>query len=102
MEMKPNRKQSFTGFATYLLLLAEMDFKVLRRYAYKRVFKELSRAGLFSGHYSGNESGLNFMYGVLTVMDLIAYQAGGKELEGKFSDEFIKNMNESEEENGSD
>ena len=59
------------------------------------VYKELSKNGLLMGHYDArNGASDHFMYGIGTVMESIAVRCGMQE---KWTDEFYKNMAESEE-----
>ena len=81
----------------WLLRLAETRRKVIKKMAFKIVYKELSKLSLLMGKYSGSPRAEHFMYGVGTVMEIIANHAGGDELAGLYSDVMNKNMDLSEE-----
>ena len=51
---------------------------------------------MFRGHYDAKHGNNSFMYGICTVMEFIADKAS-PEIYDKFSTEFVKNMNKSEE-----
>lgn len=59
-------------------------------------YRELSKCSMYAGHYSGSPTAERFMYGVATVMESIAYFAGGNKLADKYSSLFTKNMVNSE------
>ena len=42
--------------------------------AYKIVFEDLSKVNLFMGNYDAKNSNETFMYGISTVMEMIATQ----------------------------
>lgn len=62
--------------------------------AYKTVYNDLMRCGLFAGRYDAKNGNEHFMYGVLTVMDVIAKGAGQLDEYERLS---MHNMLESEE-----
>ena len=44
--------------------------------AYKIVYNDiLEKGGLFTGNFDGKNGNKNFMYGIYTVMEFIAYNA---------------------------
>lgn len=64
--------------------------------AYKIVLEDLTKGGcgLFVGNYDAKNGNAQFMYGISTVMEHIAYKAGKKEYE-EFSKTFFENMEKS-------
>lgn len=62
--------------------------------AYKTVYNNLMQCGLFAGRYDAKNGNEHFMYGVLTVMDVIAKGAGQLDEYERLS---MHNMLESEE-----
>lgn len=67
--------------------------------AYKIVFEDMKKnsPSFFFGNYDARNGKDSFMYGVGTVMEFIAMRAdSSEETYEKFSDEFTKNMVESE------
>ncbi len=69
---------------------------LIKKLAFKVAYRELSKCSMCAGHYSGSPSAERFMYGVATVMESIAYFAGGDKLADKCSSLFTKNMVNSE------
>lgn len=69
------------------------------RNAYKLVFDDLTKGSdspsFFIGNYDAKNGSEYFMYGVGTVMELIAYKIGD-EVGDEFSDRFTKNLIKSE------
>jgi hypothetical protein len=65
--------------------------------AYKMVYEDMlqSECGLLVGNYDAVNGGKQFMYGISTVMEWIAYRVSEEEYNA-FSDVFIKNMLDSE------
>lgn len=64
--------------------------------AYNRVLNDLtSTSGIFNGVYDATNGNESFMYGVQTVMEMIAAGAGDDKL-AEFSEEFSNNMIQSE------
>ena len=59
-----------------------------RQEAYKQVLEDLMKITMFTGKYDAANGSKDFMYGILTVMDVIADRAGNDTL----SNEFIDNM----------
>ena len=56
----------------------------LRR-AYRLVLKDISKqSGLYRGIYDARSGSDSFMYGVLTVMETLAFEAGDFDFGGKF------------------
>lgn len=69
------------------------------RSAYNKVFNDLTakgNSGLFVGKYDADNGSEEYMYGINTIMEVIAYRAGGDDCLSKFSEEFMGNMIESE------
>lgn len=65
-----------------------------KKEAYKIVLEDITeKGGFFTGKYDAVHGSEKFMYGILTVMDLIAYGAGTM---NEFDNLFLKNMQESE------
>lgn len=68
-----------------------------KRDEYKRVYDDLTQAtSLFTGRYDAENGDPNFMYGINTVMEYIAYEAGGYDLLDEHSAMFSDNMEYSE------
>lgn len=64
--------------------------------AYKIVLEDLKKRELFTGIYDGRNGSQDFMYGIHSVMGLIAYEA--KDFHN-FDDMFMSNMIKCKEEN---
>ena len=60
--------------------------------AYKKVYKELMNIPVFSGRYDAKNADPKYMYGIESVMENIAYCAGGDELSDEFNTVFFDNM----------
>ena len=63
----------------------------LRR-AYRLVLKDLSKVGLFRGVYDAKHGSDSFMYGVQSVMETIALEAGKLEFEDLFVDNLVQSQ----------
>lgn len=65
--------------------------------AYAIVLEDLlsKNAGILNGKYDAKNGNLQFMYGVSTVMEMIAYSVNEKTGDS-FSEMFFKNMEKSE------
>ena len=61
--------------------------------AFQIVFDKLKECNLFCGKYDARNGNEDFMYGISTVMEVIAYYAGDEE----FGVMFLHNMVESQE-----
>ena len=61
--------------------------------AFQIVLDKLKECELFCGKYDARNGNEHFMYGISTVMEVIAHHAGNEEFENMF----LKNMIESEE-----
>lgn len=61
----------------------------------KELYDKMSKCNLFMGKYDAENSSKEFIHGVGTVMEYIAYHVDEETLE-KFSKEFTKNMLDSE------
>ena len=69
--------------------------------AYYLVYKDMtSEEGMLTGRYDAKNGNEHFMYGILTVMEFIAYKVGYDCLNA-FSDRFADNMARSQEKGGS-
>lgn len=68
---------------------------MIKKLAYKIVFNDLKKCGLFMGTYDAKNGNEHFMYGIETIMESIAY-AISDETGDKFNTKFLKNMIESE------
>ena len=68
---------------------------IIKNLAYRIVLKDLKKVNLFTGTYDARSGRKEFMYGVNTVMECIAYMVGQKTGD-EFCDEFVKNMIKSE------
>ena len=64
--------------------------------AYKIVFDDLKQCELFNGHYNAKNGNEQFMYGISTVMEFIAYRVDHS-TGVNFEDDFLKNMSDSRE-----
>ena len=64
--------------------------------AYKIVLEDLTKCGcgLFVGQYDAKNGSEQFMYGISTVMEHIAYKAGKREYD-EFINTFFENMEKS-------
>ena len=65
--------------------------------AFQIVLNKLKECNMFSGIYDAKNGNEHFMYGLATVMEVIAYYAGDEE----HADIFLRNMIESEGKNES-
>lgn len=68
---------------------------------YKKVYDELVRIPLFVGKYDADNGSSSYMNGIASVMEKIAYCAGGDELSDEFETTFLNNMRYSEEHSSS-
>lgn len=59
--------------------------------AFKVVFEELSKNRMFQGHYDHQHGTVDFMCGIMTVMEYIAYNIS-QEVGNDFTNQFVKNM----------
>lgn len=60
--------------------------------AYQMVFNDLRECRMFQGHYDAVNGSPHFMYGIETVMEVIAYRAYGDDFAEKVFNEFCDNM----------
>lgn len=67
----------------------------------KYVFDELLKCDLFRGRYDARNGKEDFMYGVCTVMENIAYMIS-EECHDRFDTEFMQNMQKSEDKANAD
>lgn len=67
---------------------------MLKRLAYKIVFNDLIKCNMFVGKYDARNGNEDFMYGINTVMEYIAYAINNK-TGNFFTEKFTKNMIES-------
>lgn len=76
----------------------EKEYEKVMKTAYQLVYDDMVLKGpkLFRGHYDAKHGSNSFMYGICTVMEFIADKVS-PEVYDKFSTEFVKNMNKSEE-----
>ena len=61
----------------------------------KDLIEKMSNCGLFIGKYDAKNGNENFMHGINTVMEYLAYEVS-EEYGDNFSDMFTKNMLDSE------
>lgn len=61
----------------------------------KNLVEEMSKCNLFNGKYDAKNGDKNFMCGIITVMEYLAYEVS-EEYGDNFSNTFIKNMIDSE------
>lgn len=64
--------------------------------AYKIVFKDLIKSELFCGQYDAKHGNEHFMYGILTVMEVIAMRVNDQTY-FDFEEKFLNNLKKSEE-----
>lgn len=76
-------------------LLTKLENEILRDAAVI-VLRKLKECPLLCGKYDATHSNEHYMYGISTVMEMIANYAGDDE----FEDMFLKNMTKSEEKYG--
>ena len=62
-----------------------------KKKAFKKVFKELKKCGLFMGKYDARHGSDIFMDGICTVMEYIAYEISNKE-GNKYNKKFFNNL----------
>lgn len=60
--------------------------------AYQMVFNDLRECPMFQGHYDAINGNSHFMYGIETVMEVIACRAYDDDFAENFSNEFSNNM----------
>lgn len=70
-----------------------------KKKAYEIVLDDLTNLKLFNGYYDAKHGKKDYMYGINTVMECIAYKIND-EVGDNFSEKFIKNMILSEERTG--
>ena len=61
----------------------------------KKIIEEMKECGMFIGRYDAKNGNEQFMYGISTVMEYLAYRVSD-EYGDAFSGEFVNNMIESE------
>lgn len=78
--------------------MTEQEYEKVMKVAYQLVYNDMIASGpkMFRGHYDAKHGNNSFMYGICTVMEFIADKVS-PEIYDKFSTEFVKNMNKSEE-----
>lgn len=69
---------------------------MLKRLAYKIVFNDLKKINIYCGVYDAKNGKPDFMYGIWTIMEHIAYEADERKV-GEFNGLFSENMDISEE-----
>ncbi len=62
----------------------------------KRIFTELEKCEILTGKYDARHGSESFMYGINTVMEVLAYMVSD-EFGNEFCEKFINNMIKSEE-----
>lgn len=68
--------------------------------AYRMVFNDLKEYSIFNGKFDAKHGNKNYMYGVCTIGEMIAYNAGDdcyEEYEKLFHTNFEKSYKEAEE-----
>ena len=63
----------------------------------KDIIEEIRKISMFNGIYDAKNGSVQFMYGILTIMECLAYRVSD-EYGDNFSDTFIKNLIASEQE----
>lgn len=63
--------------------------------AYQMVFNDLHECPMFQGHYDAANGNPHFMYGIETVMEVIACRGYGDDFVEDFSYEFANNIGKS-------
>ena len=61
---------------------------------YKTVLKDLVKCPMFLGNYDAKNGSKQFMYGISTVMEFIAYNCG-EEIYDEFEKIFLENLQKS-------
>ena len=61
----------------------------------KELIEEMSQCGLFVGRYDAKNGSPQFMHGISTVMEYLAYKVS-EEYGEQFSEKFLNNLIESE------
>ena len=61
---------------------------------YKTVLKDLVKCPMFLGNYDAKNGSKQFMYGISTVMEFIAYNCG-EEIYDEFEKTFFENLQKS-------
>ena len=69
--------------------------QLIKSIPYRIVLKDLMKIKLFTGIYDAQNGTDTFMYGICTVMEVIAYNVGTKTADD-FGTMFDKNMTDSE------
>ena len=64
----------------------------------KNIIEEMKRCDMFEGRYDAKNGNSEFMHGILTVMECLAYRVSD-EYGDNFSDTFIQNLIISEQKN---
>lgn len=67
----------------------------IEKIALAKVFMNLCECGMFVGKYDAKNGNKDFMYGIQTVMENLAYTISDK-VYNTYNDVFVKNMIESE------
>ena len=73
-----------------MVVLSQEEKKVV-----KKVVDGMAECGLFCGHYDAKNGSTEFMYGIATVMEYLAYLVSD-DYGAEFEDTFLKNMIKSE------
>ncbi len=73
-----------------------LELTVEEKEVLKKIFSELEKCKLFTGEYDAKHGQESFMYGINTVMEVLAYSVSD-EFGREFCDKFINNMIKSEE-----
>ena len=68
---------------------------MFKKLVYKIVLNDLCKCDMFIGKYDAKNGKDDFMYGISTIMEAIAYSVSEKAGDN-FVDVFLKNMEESE------
>lgn len=67
--------------------------KVTEKEAFALVYEKLRQVPLFTGRFDAKNGNVNFMYGINTVMEVIAAGAGKeKEQDAEFMKNFTKSL----------
>lgn len=69
---------------------------MLKRLAYKIVFNDLKKINMYCGVYDAKNGSRDFMYGLWTIMEHIAYEADKRRVD-EFNGLFSDNMDRSKE-----
>lgn len=81
----------------FVIILLEREVKGMnKREAFEIVYNELIKNPMFQGNYDAKHGNENFMYGICTVMEVIANNISEEKYD-EYSTLWVNNMTKSEE-----